>query len=418
MTTPQPTCRTCPNDVALTPVLDLGEHPISTFVRPDEPNDQPRSPLQLGLCPVCTTVQLQHTVDPEYLYREYWYLSGVNVAMRTELRDIVQQALARVPILELSDYVLDIGANDGTLLSYYEEICGDLRPLRVAYEPAWNLRESLVRHTEVRHDSFFPPPEHTDHGHPFKIVTSIAMFYDLQDPNAFVHAVKMCLHRDGLWVIQLQDLTGMLGKTAFDNICHEHLQYYSLYSLKRVLQHNALEIYDVEHRAINSGSLRVSVGHRTPPPWVTVEARERVLDQLAREDRHSLLDPDGIRLRFQRFETRLQQIRKQLRGVIDSYGSVDGYGASTKGNTLLPVCGLNNHDVARIAERSTAKVGLETVGTRIPIVSEAEWRTDPQAATLVPIWQFRDGVIDRERAYLEQGGALIFPLPEVEIVRG
>ena len=414
MTTPQSTCRTCPNDIELTPVLDLGTHPISTFVPPSEPNDQPRSPLQLGLCPVCTTVQLQHTVDPEYLYRQYWYRSGVNDTMREELRNIVQQALARMP-LQFHDYVLDIGANDGTLLSYYQKICGDLRPIRVAYEPARNLREPLMRHAEVVHDSFFPPPEHV--GSPYKIITSIAMFYDLQDPNAFVHAVKMRLHRDGLWVIQFQDLGGMLAAGAFDNICHEHLQYYTLYSLKRVLAHNALEIYDVEHRKINGGSLRVWVGHRVPPSWATVEGRERVLDQLAHEDRRHLLEPGGLQLQFQAFETRIEQIRKQLRGVIDSYGSVDGYGASTKGNTLLPVCGLNGHDIARIAERSAAKVGLETVGTRIPIVSEAEWRKTPQAATLVPIWQFRDAVIDRERAYLKQGGALIFPLPEVEVVR-
>jgi len=419
-------CRACPGRMTLIPLMDLGAIPLSTFVKPETvEGDEPCAPLALGLCPRCRSVQLEGTVNPELLYRNYWYQSGINERMVTELGDIVIGAVDRGQPGP-TDYVLDIGANDGTLLGCYKNLCGPRAPLRIGVEPAFNLQRQLQEHCELTHNDFFPPPSLdvlTSYvkTRGVKIITTIAMFYDLDDPNAFVHACKELLHPDGVWVIQFQDLAGMLQSAAFDNICHEHLQYYSLFALKRVLSTNAFEVYDVEPRTINGGSLRAYVGHRTEsgPRWATPSGTTRVLDQLEREDHAGLLDTRATQLQFDKLEARIREVKQQVHSVIGAHGGVvDGYGASTKGNTLLPVLGLNATHVRQIAERNPAKVGLETVGTRIPIVSEESWRETAGKATLVPIWQFRGSLLTREADYLRQGGSFIFPLPQVEVVRG
>ena len=420
MYTTRTACRVCPDQITLQRVLDLGVIPVSTFVHPADPTSI-SAPLTLGLCPTCTLVQLMSTVKKEQLFQDqYWYRSGVNERMKAELADVVLEASKRTNP-QPTDYVLDVGANDGTLLKHYNSLMRSLHPIRVAFEPAKNLHEELGQHAELVRETFFPPESlaglkaYCPQG--MKIITSIAMFYDLDDPNSFVHGVKELLHADGVWVIQLQDLGGMLEAGAFDNICHEHLEYYTLHSLMQTLRHNDLQVYDLVQRSINGGSLRLYVGHKHPPPaWATVEGNQRVLAQLDREAQIGVLDGEDLVTRFKRFEHRIDHMKRQLQAAVKAFGTVDGYGASTKGNTLLPVCGLGKDHIRQIAERSPEKWGLETVGTRIPIVSEADWRADPAPATVVPIWQFRDAVLKREKEYLEAGGTFVFPLPAVELV--
>lgn len=423
------TCRVCPNDVELTSVLDLGPVHISAFPLPAARRRQERPliaqladpvPLHLLRCPRCTLVQLAHTVSPRLLYHTYWYRSGVNETMVAELKDIATAACRRLRYpLGATDAVLDIGANDGTLLAHYKGLCG-YAPMRVAYEPAETFAADLENRdvTDLVRPVCFP--EHSTDGltayvpNGFKIITSIAMVYDLEDPNAFVHAVAELLAPDGVWVVQFQDLAGMLETGAFDCVCHEHLEYYTLHSFMEILKHNNLVVMEAERRDINGGSLRCYIGHRGySPPWVNTQS---VLSQLAREDKAGLLDEDTIVTAFTAFERRMQETKRQLIAVLNATtGPVDGYGASTKGNTLLQLFGLSQR-IRQIAERSPAKVGRVTVGTEIPIVSEAVWRAEPAGVTLVSIWQFREAVLAREAGYLSAGGQMLFPLPRVEVV--
>jgi NDP-4-keto-2,6-dideoxyhexose 3-C-methyltransferase len=412
------TCRVCPNDVTLTPVLNLGSICISTFLAADAP-DSERATLALGVCPSCSLVQLFDTVPFDTLFRHYWYRSGINETMVKELRAVVLAATQRAPV-SANDTVIDIGANDGTLLSAYRFFYQGYKPKRVAFEPARNLFRDLQEHCEEAYCDPFPPSAgHWPHLEPAKVITAIAMAYDLEDPNAFIHAVKMSLHDDGVFVVQFQDLAGMLTSRAFDNICHEHLEYYTLHSFSELCKHNDLIVWDVEATPINGGSLRLFIGHKKPvPPWA-VEGRPglRVLHQIEREAKAGLLDPLDIELGFRKFARALDENRAQLDATFDQARdrghAIDGYGASTKGNTLLQYFGLDHTAVRCIAERSPAKVGLVTPGTRIPITTEAVWRDDPAPLTLVPIWQFKDAILERERAYLERGGRFLFPLPSV-----
>ncbi len=424
------TCRVCPDAQRLFPVFSLGDICVSNFLDPHD-LDPPTAPLALGLCRRCSLVQLQNTVPFDFLFRHYWYRSGVNETMVAELRDVVDAALRRVPVFP-RDVVLDIGANDGTLLEGYHiyPIHPPVRPHRLAFEPARNLIGPCMAHAESGWDDAFPPePKHaiwSNYGQ-IKIITAIAMAYDLEDPNAFVHGLKTLLHPDGVCILQFQDLASMLTGNAFDNICHEHLEYYTLHSLQRLLAHNDLVVYEVEPRAINGGSLRCYIGHKRPvPPWVTTrQLRPSVLDQLDREEAAGLIEPLDIEHAFKKFAVRVEEIRQQVRTIVEATrdistsdpalygGKCDAYGASTKGNTLLQYICLDHRLIGRIVERSPEKVGKVTAGTRIPIISEAEWRDAPAGVTLVPIWQFKEGILVRERRYLEQGGTLVFPLPYV-----
>jgi SAM-dependent methyltransferase len=419
------TCRVCNNPPPLEPLFSLGLLAVSDFVdhAAATSHDRPAIPLALMRCPECTLVQLRETTPPAWLYSTYWYRSGINEVMRDELADVVRAARAWYPRpLRPSDHVLDIGANDGTLLAAYNAQLHRQHPARFAFEPATNLKPQLVKHAERVWTDRFPPPYllQLKFKETFQIITSIAMFYAVDDPNAFVQAVAKMLAPEGVWVLQFQDLLGMLESGAVDNICHEHLEYYSLYSLQRTLEHNALVVQDVEHRAINGGSLRVFVQHRDRAEHQTEEERRRVLEQLAREDAAGLHGGHGVPAIFHDFVWRVTEVRKQLVAAVDQVrrqgGTVDLYGASTKANTLLQWCGLNRRLIRRAIDRTPAKWSRYTVGTHIPIVSEEEGRTDPATAWLVGIWQFRPAVLLREAAYLEQGGTLIFPLPQVEIV--
>lgn len=397
MLTSSRACRAC--RAPLQTVLDLGKLALSGF--PKGPGDLPRAPLDFCRCTSCGFVQLRHTVDPDVLFRQYWYQSGINEAMRAELADIVRSGIEHLGPLEQGDVVVDVGANDGTLLA----ACPD-GVKRVAYEPAENFQAALRQLCDEQHADYFPGG-HLPAPYSVGLLTSIACFYAVDDPRGFVSAVDDALTSRGIWVVQFQDLHQMLEATAFDDICHEHLFYPSLASIERLIASHDLVIIDAEHRPINGGSLRLTIGRH----WRRVSPRVATLREV-----EAGCESLGT---LQAFVQRVYDAQAQIRLVLKRHEgqTVDLYGASTKGNTLLQFCGLGPRDVRQAWERSPEKWGRHTV-TGIPIVSEDAGRAHPPDVLFVVIWQFREAVIRREEAYLRAGGQLLFPLPLVEVVRG
>lgn len=406
-------CRACRGD--LTPVLDLGELKLNAFpTHVWEISQIPQVQLQLMVCRGCGLVQLDRTVPQDWMFRRYWYRSGVNEIMVDELRDIVTDALARVGCSQ-RDWYLDIGANDGTLLQVYGSL--GLRQ-RVAVEPAENLQETLRQHAEIIIKDYFP--FRTELDRQFKIITAIAMCYDLEDPIGFFQAIHRYLAPGGIAIVQFQDLAQQIESAAFDTICHEHLEYYSLWSLSQILLQAGLEPVHVDLRAINGGSLRVTLMRRE-------DHGTKDLSVAAQLSHEAQLGLDTLTLRsgnlgaLERFQRRVQQATQQIAAVLDQIrdaGQVmDVYGASTKGNILLQVMKVDPL-VARYAiDRSPAKWGQHTI-TGIPIVGEDVGREDPAQVWFCPIWQFREGVLRRERWFLEGGRSIVFPLPRTEVVHG
>ncbi len=382
----------------------------------DSPADAekcPRAPLSLVLCLDCCLLQLLHTVRPELLYSQYWYRSMINDSMRAALADIAHSLETRAR-LQKGDSVLDIGCNDGTLLRSYQT-----RGLRLAgFEPAQNLLEEARRGTtRIFNDFFRADPFLAWAGKKTKAITSIAMFYDLENPAEFVADIARCLHRDGIWVIQMSYLPSMLKANAFDNICHEHLAYYSLGSLRDLLERFELKIFDAELNDVNGGSFRIWVRHVGPSR--RGEAGLERVGALERYERRCRLK--DLRT-YRAFASRVTALKEKtvrfIRGEIGRGKRVYAYGASTKGNTLLQYYGLDYTLIRAAAERSPQKWGRKTVGTRIPIISEEQMRKDAPDYLLILPWHFLREFTGREGDYLSSGGKFIVPLPRFQVKAG
>lgn len=401
-------CRGC-KGTSLEPILDLGELYVSDFVC--EQGKAIRAPLALVLCKACVLVQLSHRgVERDSLYRQYWYLSGVNPTMVAALEDIVA-SIERIVQLKKGDVVSDIGSNDGTLLRAYS-VPG---LFRLGFEPARNLMQEGSRGgNKIVVDYFgYWPYQRVTGGQAAKAITTIAMFYDLKDPNAFVHDLWKVLAPDGVWVNQMAYLPAMLEQNAFDNICHEHLEYYSLTSLDALLRRHGLQIFDVELNDVNGGSFRVYAKHAVCGRYPVSAA----VGELLQQEREMGLS--GVRV-YQEFAQRVENIRREVMEFIhEAVGqgkSVYLYGASTKGNTLLQYFGLDSKVITAAAERSPAKWGLRTVGTDIPIISEEQARKENPDYFLVLPWHFLDHFLEREQEYLDNGGHFIVPLPRPRVI--
>jgi hypothetical protein len=409
-------CRACKGE--LHEVLDLGDRTLNGFpASPAELTTLKSVPLRLQVCGRCTLAQLSHTTPADWLYRHYWYRSAVNESMRAELADIVTEIRRRVgtPLT-----VLDIGANDGTLLKNYPTTS-----YTVGVDPARNLQGDLAAACSQPVCDYYPSPVIARDR--FDVITAIACCYDLEKPLDFFRALSANLTDTGVAVVQFQDLLQQLQATAFDNICHEHLEYYTLTSLRELVRHAGLAVVDVQTRQINGGSLRVWLQKaRAPLHGDTHEVKRglaRVVCQLDLERIAGLglPGPAGLDLTpFRRFREAISAITIQIQGVVEStlaQGKViDLYGASTKGNILLQVLGLGPAEIRQAIDRSPAKDGYYTI-TGIPIVLEEQGRGAPADVWLCPIWQFRESVLARETAYLAQGGTIVFPLPQVEVVQ-
>lgn len=362
----------------MTTLLDLGEPFISDFLLPGEKGD--RAPLCMVRCEDCTLVQMRHTVARERLFRDYWYKSGTNETMVAALRDVAEDACSHVR-LDSDDTVLDIGANDGTLLRQYPHPM----PLLLGIDPCPQSPDLIIER------GYFP--EDWRGGIKFKVITSIAMFYAQDDPHAFVAAIKRILHPEGVWVVQLQDLASVLRDRAFDYFCHEHVCLYSLHSFERLIHEHGLEIQDWSTNNVNGGSLRIIVGHGSK---LKTSVRPEDEPQAWTDFANAI---EGLRSDTMSLLTRLKAMGK----------TVHGLAASTKGNTLLQFYGMTPDVLPCISERQPQKWGRRTVGTEIPIVSEEESRAAKPDYYLALAWHFADSFAQREST------PLILPLPQLEV---
>lgn len=404
-------CRAC-GKASLRPILSLGDQYVSNFVDPGV-SDLPRAPLDLVLCDVtsggCGLLQLHHTVSPEILYRHYWYRSVVNSSMREALADITAAA-SRLISLSPGDVVLDIGCNDGTLLRSYAR--DDLQ--LVGFEPAQNMiAEAKVGTTAIVNDFFSGSAFIDAFGAETKarIVTSIAMFYDLEEPNEFVADVAEIMADDGVWIIQMSYLPSMLEQNAFDNICHEHLEYYSLATLESLLARHSLDVFDVELNHVNGGSFRVYVRRCDGGVPSAESQRARVAALRSVENRTGLMRKDTYEAFAARVEAEKEKLLEVVHGEVAKGRRVYVYGASTKGNTLLQYYGLDHRVITAAAERNPDKWGKVTAGSWIPIVAEEEARRAKPEYFLVLPWHFMSEFRVREAEFLAGGGKFIVPLP-------
>ena len=395
----------------LVSVLNLGEQFLTGVFPREKDQTVTRGPLELVWCPDSGLLQLKHSYNLSEMYGDnYGYRSGLNVSMVSHLREKVRGLERQYP-LRPGDWVLDIGSNDGTLLTSYST--PSLR--RVGMDPtARKFREFYPQDVIVVED-FFSGDRFLDasDGQRAKCITSIAMFYDLEDPNAFVTDVARALHPDGIWHFEQSYMPSMLRTNAYDTVCHEHLEYYSLRVIRDLLARHGMRIANVQTNAVNGGSIAVTACHEKSRVAGDNTIVEWLLQQ---EENWGLSSPKPYRQFEERVFKHRADLQRLVRSLVADGKRILGYGASTKGNVLLQFCQLGTPEIPAIAEVNTEKFGSFTPGTLIPIISEQEARAMRPDYFLVLPWHFKSAIVQREKEYLASGGKLIFPLPEIEIV--
>jgi hypothetical protein len=395
----------------LVKVLDLGKQSLTGVFPQSKHETITTGPLELVWCPESGLLQLGHSYDLSEMYGDnYGYRSGLNQSMVAHLQQKVKQ-LERLRPVQAGDFVVDIGSNDATLLAAYA--AKSIR--RLGIDPTGEKFRQFYSDGIDLIPSFFSADEVASYAPTCKadIVTSISMFYDLESPAQFVSDIAKILSADGIWHFEQSYMPSMLRTNAYDTVCHEHLEYYSLGVVKRLLEQHGLKIVDVQMNAVNGGSFAVTASHANSSFPVNSAVIEWMLDQ---EDRMGLSTPAPYRHFEERVFRHREDLVRLIRALRAENKQIVGYGASTKGNVLLQFCGFNENDLCCIAEVNPDKYGCYTPGTHIPIVSEAEARKMNPDYMLVLPWHFKDSILRREAEYLAGGGKLIFPMPDIEIV--
>lgn len=410
------TCRVC-GSPSLTHVIDLGPQYLQgSFVKPGkEMPSQRKINCSLVRCNpqidenACGLLQMEHSVPPEILYASYWYRSGTNATMRNHLKNIIDSVMS----LLKKDHcnVLDIGCNDGTLLNYYPKNFE-----KFGCDPS-DVAQEVTGATVVQ--DIFPSAELSNliKGKKMDFITSIAMFYDLESPVEFVKNIKKFLSPEGIWVFEMSYMPHMLQLDSYDTICHEHLEFYSLAVLEIIANLAEMKIFKIEFNDINGGSIRCFATHKESGLYYNMEDH-RMMNEIRQKEFDLELDTDKPYVAFQ---YRIEKVKNELHNLLVKLKNegkrVHIYGASTKGNTILQWCDINNMLVDYAAERNPDKYGAYTLGTNIPIISEEESRAMNPDYYLVLPWHFKQEFLEREKEALDKGTGFIFPIPVIDIYK-
>jgi hypothetical protein len=391
-------------------VLSLGEQCLTGVFPKTTSESVTKGPLDLVWCPDSGLLQLKQSYSLDEMYGDnYGYRSGLNRSMVVHLTNKIA-ALERLVNLSPSDCVIDIGSNDATSLKAYSG-----RHRKVGIDPTGKkFAEYYTDDITLLPDFFsaqlfrakFPRDK-------AKIVTSIAMFYDLENPVAFVRDIESVLADDGVWHFEQSYMPSMLRTHSYDTICHEHLEFYSFKVVRNMLESCGMRVVDVQMNAVNGGSFAVTACKK----GASYRSNAPVIDWMLQQEEDMGLDTPRP---YREFEEKVFKHRKHLTGLIDAILSdgktIFGYGASTKGNVLLQFCGLTVKQIPFVAEVNEQKFGCFTPGTNIPIISEKEALAMKPDYFLVMPWHFKHTILEREKEYIANGGKFIFPLPVMEIM--
>ena len=402
-------CRACNSD-HLTTTLSLGDQYLTGVFPKSKEEKITKGPLDLMWCQSCGLLQMKHSYSLTEMYGDnYGYRSGLNQSMVRHLENKIRTLEMFVQPHDY-DLVIDVGSNDATSLRAYEGTFQKvgIDPTGLKFQEFYTKEISLIPDFFSK-DIFlnsFPNVK-------AKIITSIAMFYDLEEPMTFIKDIFEVLEDDGIWHFEQSYMPSMLKTNSYDTICHEHLEFYSFAVVKNMLEKCGLRVVDVQMNAINGGSFAVTAckaqakyaSNKPVIQWLLEQEKIMALETL---------EP------YQAFEKKVFQHRESLKNLLESLVNdgkkIIGYGASTKGNVLLQFCGLTSQHISCIAEVNKEKFGSFTPGTNIPIVTEREARAMNPDYFLVLPWHFKYDILERERDYIAKGGKFIFPLPEIEIV--
>lgn len=402
-------CRACQRKT-LNLFLSLGQMPlVNRFIEPEALScDEKRYPLDVAFCHNCGMVQLADVVPPTEMFSDYLYFTGASEPMRQHFLSMVTEILESVGASE-GDLVVDVGSNDGTLLSQYP---GWVR--RLGIEPSSNLAQEAERHGITTMCDFLNVAAANRavelHGNA-TIVTATNVFAHVDDIRGFLDAAQVLLGGSGALVIEVPYLLDMLTNVEFDTIYHEHLSYFAVRPLLGVFESQGFEVTSVKRIPVHGGSLRIYVRPSRNPQHSPI-AKEFVSAELEAGL--------GTNAPYRRFATNVAAIRSRLCELVislkDSGEAVAAYGAPAKGNTLLNYCGITADMIDYVTDTTPAKQGRYTPGTRIPVVHPSALVERTPDYALLLAWNYKDSILKKETEYRKNGGKFIVPIPYPTIV--
>ena len=402
-------CRSCQSN-SLKSLYSLGTQYLTGIFPKNKSEKVPRGELSMVMCNKCKLLQLENSFDVNVMYGEnYGYLSSLNPHMIKHLK-IKSEKLKKISNLGNQETVIDIGSNDGTFLSNYK------RTNRlIGVDPTIKKLKRFYRKDIITVPEFFSSKIISRYlkSEKAKIITSISMFYDLPAPIQFAQDIYECLDVDGIWHLEQSYMPLMLKNISYDTICHEHLEYYSLKTIKYIFDKVGFKIIDLEFNDINGGSFALTVSKKKSK---YPEYSKIVEWLLAKEEKYKYNLPITHLKFFKSVKQHKKTLQDLLSNLLDMKKKVIGYGASTKGNVILQFCNLNSSDIKFIVDVNKDKNNKYTPGSLIRILSEKEIKKYNPDYMLVLPWHFKNFILQKEKNYLNQGGKLIFPLPDIEIV--
>ncbi len=403
-------CRSC-QSTSLVKVFSLGSQKLSgIFPKTANQKNVPSGKLSMVFCNRCCLLQLEDSFNPSVMYGDnYGYMSSLNNSM---LEHLYKKSLNLRKLINLSkgDIIIDIGSNDGSFLKFFPN-----RFNLVGVDPTIKKLGNFYRKDIKKLPNFFNKDLIIKKfNKKAKLITSISMFYDLDKPIKFAEDIYDVLDNKGLWHLEQSYMPMMLKNNSYDTICHEHLEYYSLKSIKYIFDKVGFKIIDLEFNDINGGSFALTVAKKNNHLY---EESKRLINWLIKKE--ELFSYNSVKT-FKNFYVNIEKHKKIFRNLLlnlkESKKKVVGYGASTKGNIILQYCNINSNLVPYIAEVNKFKFNRYTPGSKIKIISEKKARSLNPDYLLVLPWHFKNFIVQKERKYLNKNTKLIFPLPDIDIV--
>jgi hypothetical protein len=403
-------CRCCDSKI-LKSLLDFGNMCLTTEFPNTKKGRQDKIPMNLVICQKCKLFQLLHNYDLNKLYnKNYGYKSGINESMRSHLGSVTQD-IQKLVKFSRNDIALDIASNDATLLKKYKS----KKIKRFGIDPTIKKFSNLYPKNYLKFPGFFNEFNYNKiaKSKKAKAITSIAVFYDIQEPVNFVSDIKNILDNDGVWILEQSYLPLLIKNNAYDSICHEHLSYFMYRQLKIILDRFEMHVFDVKFNYMNGGSIRLFISHKS----AAFKINNKNIKQIIEIEKKIFVNFSKI---INNFKVSIFKSRDKLVNIIKKINEkkklIHIYGASTKGNVILQYCKITKESIPFAVERNKDKFGKFTPGTLIPIISEKESKKKSPDYYLVMPWHFRKEILLREQSFLEKGGKIIFPLPQIEII--
>ena len=403
-------CRLC-GSTDLTEVLSFGETPLANAYLSQGDLDKPElfAPLVLNACNACKLVQLRDVVDPRVLFSRYLYVSGTSPVFVAHFADYAKKVVQRF-LLKQDSLVVDIGSNDGVLLSHFKKEGMQI----LGIDPAENIAAEATKNGIPTIAKFFTPATAlaiaAERGKA-SILTANNVFAHTDDVAGFVEAVKLLLAKDGVFIFEVQYLKDLIEQNLFDIFYHEHLCYYHLTPLVPFFERLGLRIFDVERVKTHGGSIRVYVGWADGPHATAGRVEELCLAETE-------LNTTAT---YTAFAKRISAAGEKLRAVLAGYKArgkrVVGYGAPAKATTLCYAFGIDGSMLEYIVDDSPLKQGLYMPGTHIPIKPSGALYAGTPGCCLILAWNFADSIVKNNQLFIKNGGIFISPVPEPRVLQ-